>query len=121
MAVGLQVAQPQPAAIGTALMRAKVHRGVNLAWAPVRWRQGIGMYRHRGDDLFTPGVTQRARRYVRQACKRLRLGGTVALGRDGRSLCRWLSGRSSTAWPGQMKEEEEPDEDEQAELVEQQM
>ena len=84
-------------------MRAKVLGGVNLAWASVRQGHGIGSYRRQGHDRFTPGVTQRARGFLRQAFKRLGLGGTIALGFDGLPLCWPLSGRGNWACFGQMK------------------
>jgi hypothetical protein len=45
MAIGPQVAKPQPTVIITAVMRAKVLRGVNLTRSSVRRRHGVGPHR----------------------------------------------------------------------------
>jgi hypothetical protein len=73
MAVGAQVAQPQPAAVGTARMRTKVPRGVHRAGAAVGRGQRIGSYRRRWRGMRRFLVAQDTERLVRQAAKRLRL------------------------------------------------
>src|SRR6516164_8426994 len=103
MAVGAQVAQPHPAAVVTARMRTKVPRGVHRAGAAVRGGQRIGPSRRRWSRVASLVVTQRTGRLVRQARKRLRLGGAFALG------LRWHGwGGQTRLRPGDLHHDEEP-------------
>jgi hypothetical protein len=103
MAVGAQVAQPHPAAVVTARMRTKVPRGVHRAGAAVRGGHRIGPSRRRWSRFASLLVTQRTGRLVRQARKRLRLGGAFALG------LRWHGwGGQTRLRPGDMQHDEEP-------------
>src|SRR5262245_1195799 len=83
MAVGAQVAQPQPAAIVTARMGTEMPRSIDHTRAPVgrlyrirlyrrRWRGSRGLFRTQG----TRGLMPQARK----GCGRL---GAFALGRAG--------------------------------------
>jgi hypothetical protein len=59
--------------------------------------------------------TQRTVRLLRQALERFGLGGTFALGLDGRG---WRGGRGrASPGPAEMKYDEEPYESQQSELV----
>src|SRR5262249_61464593 len=80
MAVGAQVAQPQPAAVGTARMRTKVPRGVHRAGAAVGRGQRLGWHGrgHLGMRSF------------------VRTQGTRARGRQGRTQ-RWIVGARAAA------------------------
>src|SRR5919202_2527840 len=59
MAVGTEVAQPPPAAIATACMRTKAHRGVHRPGAAVRGGHGIGPSRRHWSRFASLLVTQR--------------------------------------------------------------
>ncbi len=114
MAIGTQIAQPEPAAIATASVRAKVHRGVHRAGAAVGRGHRLGW--HRRGRLGMRGFlrTQGTRRFVRQAVKGFRLVGSFTFGLDGRR-CRWY--RSPSVRLGNMQHDEEPHEGHQSELV----
>src|SRR5262245_58774169 len=79
MAVGTEVAQPEPAAIATARMGIEMLGGINRARASVRGGHRIGPDRRRW--LGLPGLlcTHRTVRLVRQALERFGLGGTLGL------------------------------------------
>src|SRR6266481_3252307 len=117
MAIGPQVAKPQATVIITAVIRAKVLRGVHLTRSSVRRRHGVGPHRCRGHGRFARRFTQRARGLFRQAFKRFGLGGTFPLGVDGLRLGSLLRRCGSSAWPGNMQHDEEPHECQQGELV----
>src|SRR4029450_4282063 len=75
MAIRPQVIQPQPPAIVTSGVGTKVHRGVHRPGAAVRGGHGIGPSRRRWSRFAGRLVTQHTARLVRQARKRLGLGG----------------------------------------------
>src|SRR5215831_7776567 len=83
MAIGPQVAQPQPTAIVTLGVGAKVHGGVHSTGAAVRWGHGIGPSWRRWRSLASLLCTQGTVGLVRQTYKRFGFTETLALGRDG--------------------------------------
>jgi hypothetical protein len=112
MAIGPQVAQPQPAPIGTVTVRTKVHRRVDLTGASVRARQRVRWHRRRGLGMRGLALTQGTRRLVRQALERFGLGGPLALG-----LGRHRWGGPTWFGPSEMQHDKEPDDRQQSELV----
>src|SRR2546423_6574334 len=66
MAVGAEVAQPQPASIVTARMRTEGHHGVDGLWASVGRRHRIGSPRRwhlsMGGVVFTRGAMRSLRK-----------------------------------------------------------
>src|SRR5262245_23835770 len=80
MAVGPQIAPPQPATIATAPMRAEVLRGLYGARPAVRRGQRLGWRRRRLVGLCGFSRTQGARRSLRQASKRFGFLGARASG-----------------------------------------
>src|SRR5262245_66151951 len=83
MAIGAQIAPPEPAAIATARVGAKVLRGVDLTGTPVGWGHGIGWHRSRRIGLCGVSLTQDAMRFLRQTLEWFDLGGTGAVGLAG--------------------------------------
>src|SRR5262249_60641359 len=71
MAVGAQVAQPHPAAVVTARMRAKVPRGVDGPGPSVGRGDWRGAYRRRWRGRRRLRVTRRSRRLGRQGARRM--------------------------------------------------
>src|SRR5262245_26000828 len=115
MAIGPQIVQPQPAAIVTMAVGTKMHRRIHRPGAAVRERHGIGPWRRRWRRLPDLLCTQRTVRLVRQALERFGLGGTLALGLDGRG---WRGGRGrALPGPAERQHNEEPAEGQQSELV----
>ena len=114
MAIGAEIAQPEPAAIVTIGVGTKVHRGIHRPGASGRWRHGIGPWRALEASRGSLAHTEH-RRLVRQPLERFRLGRTLTLGRDGRG---W-HGRRGRASPGpaERQHDEEPEESQQSELV----
>src|SRR6266571_9183319 len=80
MAIGAQIAQPQPAAIATALMGAKVLRGIHGARPAVRRGHRLGWRRRGLVGLCGFSLTQGALRLLGQASKRFGRGGVFASG-----------------------------------------
>ena len=103
MTVGPEIAKPQPASGVTTGMGTKVQGAINLTRAPVR--RGHGVRRHWRRHFGRPRVsfTQGAMRLLRQARKRLRLGGAFALGLSWHG---W--GGQTRLRPGDMQHDEEP-------------
>src|SRR5882672_1774847 len=114
MTIGPQVVQPQPATIVTIAVGTKVHRGVHGTGASVRWVHGIGPSRRCWSSLAGLLFTQHTERPLREVLERFGLGGTLALGLDGRD---WRGGwgRASPG-PAEMQHDEEPDNSQQSEL-----
>src|SRR5262252_7416030 len=103
MAIGAQVAQPQPAAIGTADMGTEVVRGVHGTGMAVGRRHGIGPYRRRWRSLHGLWLTPRTVGLVREAHKRCGCAGAFALG------LRWHGwGGQTRLRPSDMHHDEEP-------------
>src|SRR5262249_30507536 len=115
MAVGAQVAQPQPAAVVTGRMRTKVPRGVDGPWAAVGRGQRIGSYRRRWRGRRRLLGTQGTERLARQAAKRLRLLVAWTSGRARRSGPQFL--RPTGAWPYQRQHDKQPQESQDDELI----
>ena len=115
MAVGAQVAQPQPAAVGTARMRTKVPRGVDGPGAAVGRGHRLGSYRRRWRERRRFLVAQDTERLVRQAAKRLRLLAACASGRAGYRGPRCL--RPAGAWPRQRQHDKESQESQDHQLI----
>jgi len=115
MAIGTQIAQPQPAAIATAHMGTKVPRGVHRARTSVGRRHGSGGHRRRRLGMHGVSLTQDTRGLVREARKRFGLGGALALRFDWH---RWR-GHGSLGL-GEVQHDEKPHENEQSEVVEKQ-
>src|SRR5205823_6193924 len=99
MAVGAQVAQPQPAAVVTVRMRTKVPRGVDGPWASVGRGQRIGAHRRRWRGMCGLVCTQGARGLLGQTLKRFGLDGVLTLGLDGLRLDWLLKGHGNSAVP----------------------
>src|SRR5215470_985888 len=114
MAVGAQVAQPQPAAVVTVRMRTKVPRGVDGPGASVGRGQRLGSYRRRWRGLRRVLVTQDTERLARQAAQRVRLLAAWASGRAERSGPWFL--RPTGAWPRQRQHDKQPQESHDDEL-----
>src|SRR5262249_16178088 len=115
MAVGAQVAQPQPAAVSTGRMRTQVPRGVDGPGASVGRGQRLGSYRRRWRGLRRVLVTQGTERLARQAAKRLRLLVAWTSGRAKRSGPQFL--RPTGAWPYQRQHDKQPQESHDDELI----
>ena len=103
MAIGPQIPQPSPTAIGTIGGGTKVHRGVHGTGAAVRWGHGSGPSRRRWRARSGRLLTQGTMGLVRAARERFGLGGTRALGL---SWYRW--GGQTWLRPGDMQHDEEP-------------
>src|SRR5215470_2873376 len=78
MAVGPQVAQPQPATIATAGMGTEVLRGVHRAGTPVGWGPRLGGHWRRRLRMGGFSFTQGTRGLGGQAGKRFGLVGACA-------------------------------------------
>ena len=106
MAVGPEIAKPQPPSIVTIAVRTKVPGRVDFTGTPVRRGHGVRPRRRRHFGLHGVALTQGAMGLVRQALERFGLIGAGALRRDGRG---W-HGRSGHAspGPGEMHHDEEP-------------
>src|SRR5712692_1093656 len=78
MAIGAQIAPPQPAAIATAPLGAEVLRGLHGARPAVRRGHRLGWRRRWLVGLGGFSLTQGARRSLGQASKRFGLGGACA-------------------------------------------
>src|SRR5262245_34842874 len=106
MAIGPQIVQPRPAAIGTIGVGTKVHRGVHGTRAAVRWRHGGGPWRGRWRRLARLALTQGTGRLVRQTLERFGLGRMRALGLDGGA---WRGGRGRVSpRPAERQHDDEP-------------
>src|SRR5215510_1564777 len=115
MAIGAQVAQPQPAAVVTVDMGAKVHRGVDRTGTAVGRGHRIGWHWRREQRMQSLLLTSRTGGLVRQADKWFRLLAAYASRRDGRSGLRCLS--SAGAWPYQRQHDKQPQESQDDELI----
>ena len=80
MAIGAQIAPPQPAAIATASMGAEVLRGIYSARPAVRRGHRLGWRQRWLVGLCGFALTQGARRSLRQASKRFGFLGALASG-----------------------------------------
>ena len=80
MAIGVQIAPPEPAAIATASMGAEVLRGISSARPAVRRGHRLGWRRRRLVGMGGFSLTQGARRSLGQASKRLGFLGALASG-----------------------------------------
>src|SRR5215471_10134132 len=80
MAIGPQIAPPQPAAIATASMGAEVLRGLHGARPAGRRGHRLGWRRRRLVGLCSFSLTQGALRALGQARKRLGFLGALASG-----------------------------------------
>src|SRR4030095_2393689 len=87
MAIRPQIVEPQPAAIVTVPMGAKVHGGIHGTGAAIRWRHGIGPYRRGQFGMRRLVPTRGAVWLVGEACKRCGLVGALAPWPDWRE---WL-------------------------------
>src|SRR5262245_24239190 len=121
MTVGAEVAQPEPAAIRTAVMGAKVPRRVDAPRPSVRRCHRLRPQRRRRHDDLGFGGAAGARRLLGQARKRCWLSGTVALGLAGLWLDGPLRGGDGSVRLGQLKEKEQPYQGNQHELVAQEL
>src|SRR5256714_8255498 len=117
MAVGAQVAQPQPAAIGTVRMRAKMPGGIHLTRTSVRRGHRSGAHRRRWRGMCGLVCTQSARGLLGQTLKRFRLDGVLTLGLDGLRLDGLLRGPGSSAGPGKVQHDTQPQEAQDHQLV----
>src|SRR5262245_31746298 len=115
MAVGTEIAQPEPAAIATASMGTKVPRGVHRAGTPVGRGYGVGSYGRGRFGMCRFLRTQGTRGLVRQARKRCGVGGALAARRDGLGWL-WL-GRHVWAGPGEVQHDKQPQESQDHELI----
>src|SRR5262249_29082942 len=108
MAVGAQVAQPQPAAIGTVRMRAKMPGGIHLTRTPMRRGHRIGAHRRRWRGMYGLVCTQSARGLLGQPLKRFGRDGVLRRGLDGLRLDGLLRRHGSSAGPGKMPHDPYP-------------
>src|SRR5262245_37272922 len=115
MAVGTEVAQPEPAAIVTTSVGTEVPRGLHHPGASVRWGHRVRPLRRRWSRLIGFLFTQRTVRLVRQARKGFGLVGTSAFRLDGWG---WGLG-SSTGWarPEVRHHEAPPEQDQNDQLI----
>jgi hypothetical protein len=116
MAVGAEIAQPQPAAIVTAVVGTKLHRGLNDTRASVGRRHRIRSHRRPGLGMCCLVLTQGTGGLVGEACKRLGLLGALTPQPDGlgwRSLC-----CRASAGPGRVQHDKQPQESQDCQLVE---
>src|SRR5262249_35237759 len=114
MAIGPQVAQRQPATIGTVAMRTKVPGRVDLTGTSVRRGHGGRPGGRRRFGLHSVALAQGAMGLVRQALECFGLLGADALGLDGRGWC-GSRGRASPG-PGEIQHDAEPYDGQQSEL-----
>ena len=98
MAIGPQVARPQPAAISAVAVGTKVHRGVDDPGTPVGRVHGGVWQRRRWLGRRGFLVTQGTMGFLGRPCKRLRLFGALTPWCDGGS--RSLLCRDASAGPG---------------------
>jgi len=119
MAVGTEIAKPEPAPIVTSAVRTKVPGGVDLTGPPVRRGHGVGRYWRGRWGMCGLSLTQGTLRLVRQSLKGCGLGGAVALRFEGLGLLRWRGwSRHRALGPGGVQDDDEPEECEEAELRE---
>src|SRR5712691_470111 len=117
--VGTDIAEPDPAPIGTDRMGAEVRRRVHLARAPPRgheaWWRSCGSLRAGGGGVLT-GVAVRLLGESRK-----RFGLAAALGQWGCGLrcCRAHGG--GVAWPRPMEHEAQPHQGDQHQVVKKEM
>jgi hypothetical protein len=117
MAVGAQVAQPQPAAIVTGRMRAKMPGGIHRMRTPIRWGHWIGAHRRRWRGMCGLVCTQGARGLLGQTRKRFGLDGVLTRGLDGLRLDGLLRGHGSSAGPGKVQHDTQLQESQDHQLV----
>src|SRR4029434_7521992 len=110
MAVGPEIAQAEPAPIGTMAVRTKVPGGVDLTGPPVRRGHGVGRYRRGRLGMRGISFTQGTMGLVRQPLKRCGLGGAVARGFERLGLGWRGRNRHRALGPGEMQNDEKPDE-----------
>src|SRR5215831_15179420 len=116
MPIGTDIAEPDPAPIGTVRMRAEMPRGVHLARpSPRRHDTGWRATGCLGDGLVGL-LTGGKEGLAGEARKRLRVAGTLARRRQ---RFGWLLIPSGTrVWPGIMQHDAEPEESQEHQLVE---
>src|SRR5215471_18353219 len=118
MAVGPQMVQPQPATIVTITGGTTVHRGVHGTGASVRRGHWGGRYRRGRLGRRGRSLTPDTMGLVRQPLKRCGLGGAVARGLERLGLDWRDWNRHRALRPGEVQNDEKPDECEQDELRE---
>ena len=116
-AVGAQVAQPQPAAIGTGRRRAQMPGGIHLTRTSVRRGHRSGAHRRRGREMGGLVCTQSTRGLLGQTRKRFGFDGVLTLGLDGLRLDGLLRGHGSSAGPGKVQHDTQPQEAQDHQLV----
>src|SRR5215471_21138896 len=121
MAVGLEIAQAEPAPVVTMAVRTKVPGGVDLTGPPVRGGHGGGWYRRGRLGMRGISLTQGTMGLARQPCKRFGLVGAVALGLERLGLGWRGRNRHRALGPGEMQNDKKPEECEQDELREKKM
>src|SRR4029453_18246286 len=110
MAVGPEIAQAEPAPIGTMAVRTKVPGGVDLSGPPGRRGHGVGRYRRGRLGMRGLSLTQGTMGLGRQSLKRFGLVGAGALGLVRLGLgCRGRN-RHRPLGLGEMQYNEEPNE-----------
>src|SRR5262249_29090252 len=119
MAIGPEIAKAEPAPIGTMAVRTKVPGGVDPTGPPVRRGHGVGRYRRGRLGMSGISLTQGTMGLVRQPLKRFGLGGAAALGLERLGLG-WR-GQHRALGPGEVQDDEKPDECKQDELREKKM
>src|SRR4029453_7052368 len=113
MAVGPEIAQAEPAPIGTMAVRTKVPGGVDLTGSPVRRGHGVGRYRRGRLGMRGISLTQGTMGLVRQSLKRFGLVGAGALGLERLGLGWRGRHRHRTLGAGGRQDDEKPEECEQ--------
>ena len=108
MPIGAEVPQPQPAALRTAFMGAKMPGGIHLTRVPVRRGYRIGAHRRRWRGMCGLVCTQGARGLLGQALKRCGLDGVLTLGLDGLRLDWLRRGHGRSAGPGKVQYDTQP-------------
>src|SRR5262249_6734086 len=121
MTVGPEIATPAPASVLTTGMRTKVQRGVDCTGASVGRCHGVGRYRRGRLGMRGLSLTQGTRGLVRQPLKGFGLVGAVALGLARLGLGWSGRNRHRALGPGEMQDDEKPNECEQDELREKKM
>lgn len=117
MAIGAEVAQPQPAVLGTARMRTKVQRGVADTRAAGERRHGGGSSWRLRLGMVGLVDAQRAMRSLGETHKRFGLVGPLARQLRGHGLHRWRRGHRVLAWPEVMQHDAAPQESHKHQLV----
>ena len=116
MAIGAQIAPPEPAAIATASMGAEVLRGIYGARPAVRRGHRLGWRRRRLGGMGGFALTPGARRSLGQASKRFGFLGALASG--GRGWHERLVRGSGVVGPQPAEHQEDAHQCHETELVE---